>query len=92
MCAKNLADASLSCAGTIVWSSTIGMAMSLEWKHLLYTRRADTLTVYRAGGTWPDQCRPHGAIGTAAESGKSLGQHLGSPALSSAVVTWVTQG
>jgi hypothetical protein len=30
MRAKNLADASLSCDGTIVWSSTIGMAMSLE--------------------------------------------------------------
>src|SRR5207248_49232 len=30
MRAKNLADASLSCAGTIVWSSTIGMAISLE--------------------------------------------------------------
>ena len=28
--AENLADASLSRAGTIVWSSTIGMAMSLE--------------------------------------------------------------
>ncbi len=41
-----------------------------------HTRRADTLADYRVGGTWPDQCRPQGAIGTEAESGKSLGQHL----------------
>jgi hypothetical protein len=68
---ENPADASLSCAGTIVWSSTIGMAMSLECfppvsdaHRSMCSAPGETtpLADYRVGGTATPRrrcwCRP----------------------------------